>query len=109
VLIGRLPEVGQPLASIAALWPVMVAGVVGAGLATVCFIGGIRLLGAPRATILSTLEPVVGVGLAAILFGTLPTALQVAGGALIIAAGIVLQLRPSGEIAEHEAIAESPG
>lgn len=108
-LIGRLPEVGQPLASIAALWPVTVAGVVGAGLATVCFIGGIRLLGAPRATILSTLEPVVGVGLAAILFGTLPTAMQVAGGALIIAAGIVLQLRPSGEIAEHEAIAESPG
>ena len=108
-LLGRLPEVGQPLAGIAALWPVMVAGVVGAGLATVCFIGGIRLLGAPRATILSTLEPVVGVGLAAILFGTLPTALQVAGGALIIAAGIVLQLRPSGEIAEHEAIAESPG
>ena len=108
-LIGRLPEVGQPLAGIAALWPVMVAGVMGAGLATVCFIGGIRLLGAPRATILSTLEPVVGVGLAAILFGTLPTALQVAGGGLIIAAGIVLQLRPSGEIAEHEAIAESPG
>ncbi|MEO8639081.1 MAG: DMT family transporter [Chloroflexota bacterium] len=106
-LIGRLPEMGQPLASLAALWPVMVAGVVGAGLATVCFIGGIRLLGAPRATILSTLEPVVGVGLAALLFGTLPTALQVAGGALIIAAGIVLQLRPSGEIAEHEAIAES--
>jgi drug/metabolite transporter (DMT)-like permease len=108
-LIGRLPEVGQPLASLAALWPVLVAGVIGAGLATVCFIAGIRLLGAPRATILSTLEPVVGVGLAALLFGTLPTAVQVVGGALIIAAGIVLQLRPSGEIAEHEAIAEVPG
>jgi drug/metabolite transporter, DME family len=107
LLIGSLPQVaGQPLASLAALWPVLVAGVLGAGLATVCFIGGIRLLGAPRATILSTLEPVVGVALAAILFGTLPSLLQVAGGALIIAAGIVLQLRPSGEIAEHEAVAE---
>jgi drug/metabolite transporter (DMT)-like permease len=104
--IGRLPEIGQPLASTAALWPVLVAGVVGAGLATVCFIGGIRLLGAPRATILSTLEPVVGVALAAILFGSVPTPLQFIGGALIIAAGIVLQLRPSGEIAEHEAVAE---
>jgi drug/metabolite transporter (DMT)-like permease len=108
LLIGRLPEMGQPLDSVAALWPVLVAGVLGAGLATVCFIGGIRLLGAPRATILSTLEPVVGVGLAAVLFGTLPTPLQFVGGALIIAAGIVLQLRPSGEIAEHEAIAELP-
>ena len=107
-VIGRLPEVGQPLGSLAALWPVLVAGVIGAGLATVCFIAGIRLLGAPRATILSTLEPVVGVGLAALLFGTLPTALQLVGGALIIAAGIVLQLRPSGELAEHEAIAEVP-
>lgn len=105
-VIGGLPDLGQPLASVAALWPVLVAGLVGAGLATVCFIAGIRLLGAPRATILSTLEPVVGVGLAALLFGTLPTALQVAGGVLIIAAGIVLQLRPSGELAEHEAIAE---
>jgi len=107
-VLGRLPEIGQPLASLAALWPVLVAGVIGAGLATVCFIAGIRLLGAPRATILSTLEPVVGVGLAAILFGTVPTPLQLIGGALIITAGIVLQLRPSGEIAEHEAIAEVP-
>ena len=106
LLIGRLPEMGQPLDSVAALWPVVVAGVLGAGLATVCFIAGIRLLGAPRATILSTLEPVVGVALAAVLFGTLPTPLQFVGGALIIAAGIVLQLRPSGEIGEHEAIAE---
>lgn len=104
--IGRLPDVGQPLASAAALWPVLVAGVIGAGLATVCFIAGIRLLGASRATILSTLEPVVGVALAAILFGTVPTPVQLVGGGLIIAAGIVLQLRPSGEIAEHEAVAE---
>ena len=105
-VIGRLPDVGQPLVSVAALWPVLVAGAIGAGLATVCFIGGIRMLGAPRATILSTLEPVVGVALAAILFGALPTPLQIVGGALIIVAGIVLQLRPSGEIAEHEAVAE---
>jgi drug/metabolite transporter (DMT)-like permease len=105
-LIGRLGDVAQPLASVQALWPVLVAGVFGAGLATVCFIGGIRLIGAPRATILSTLEPVVAVTLAAILFGTVPTPLQLVGGALIIVAGIVLQLRPSGEIAEHEAVAE---
>jgi drug/metabolite transporter (DMT)-like permease len=102
--IGQLGDITQPLTRFAALWPVLVAGLIGAGLPTICFIAGIRLLGASRATILSTLEPVVGVGLAALLFGTLPTALQVAGGALIIAAGIVLQLRPSGEIVEHEAV-----
>ena len=108
LVIGQFEVLAEPVASGAALWPVLVAGVVGAGLPTVWFIGGIRLLGAPRATILATLEPVVGVGLAAILFGAVPTPLQLIGGALIIAAGIVLQLRPSGEIAEHEAVAEVP-
>ncbi len=98
-------EIAEPLASFNAMWPVLVAGIIGAGLATVCFIGGIRLLGAPRATILATLEPVVGVSLAAFLFGTVPTPLQLVGGALIITAGIVLQLRPRGEVAEHEAVA----
>ena len=77
-------------------WPVLVAGVLGEGLPTVWFIRGIQLLGAPRATILATLEPVVGVGLAALLFGAVPSPVQLLGGALIIAAGIVLQLRPAG-------------
>jgi drug/metabolite transporter (DMT)-like permease len=107
VLFGQFAVMAEPLASGAALWPVLVAGVVGAGLPTVWFIGGIRLLGAPRATILATLEPVVGVGLAAILFAAVPTPIQLVGGALIIAAGIVLQLRPRGEVAEHEAVGEA--
>jgi drug/metabolite transporter (DMT)-like permease len=106
--IGQLGAIAQPLTQFAALWPVMVAGLVGAGLPTICFIAGIRLIGAPRATILSTLEPVVGVALTAMLFGTLPSSVQVAGGAMIIAAGIVLQLRPRGEVTEHEAVAEQP-
>jgi len=106
LVIGQFAVLAEPVASSSALWPVLVAGVIGAGLPTVWFIGGIRLLGAPRATILATLEPVVGVGLAALLFGAVPAPLQLVGGALIIAAGIVLQLRPSGEIAEHEAVAE---
>lgn len=104
LVMGQFAAIGEPLASSAALWPVLVAGAVGAGLPTVCFISGIRLLGAPRATILATLEPVVGVGLAALLFGAVPAPLQLVGGALIITAGIVLQLRPRGEVAEHEAV-----
>jgi drug/metabolite transporter (DMT)-like permease len=108
LVIGQLAVLAEPVASSAALWPVLVAGVIGAGLPTVWFIRGIRLLGAPQATILATLEPVVGVGLAALLFGAVPAPLQLVGGALIIAAGIVLQLRPGGEVAEHEAVAEAP-
>jgi drug/metabolite transporter (DMT)-like permease len=104
VLIGQVAGLAQPTESWAALWPVLVAGVVGAGVATFSFITGIRLLGAPRAAILSTFEPVVGVALAAVLLAERPTALQLLGGALIIVAGIVLQLRPQAELAEHEAV-----
>ena len=104
VVIGGTAIVAQPLASSAALLPVLAAGLVGAGIPTVAFIAGIRLLGAPRAAILATLEPVVGVSLAAILLGESPHPIQVVGGVLIIAAGVLLQLRAPDEIAEHEAV-----
>jgi drug/metabolite transporter (DMT)-like permease len=105
--IGALGALGQPLASAAALWPVLLAGVVGAGIPTVSFIVGIRRLGAPPAAILSTLEPVVGVALAAWLLAELPTALQLVGGALILGAAVLLQLRPRGAVADHEAVADT--
>ncbi len=104
VVTGQLAAVAHPLSESAALWPVLLAGIFGAAVPTVSFIAGIRLLGAPRATILSTLEPVVGVSLAALLFNELPAALQIAGGVLIVAAGVLLQLRSRGAVAEHEAV-----
>lgn len=108
--LGHASVLAQPFASTAAIWPVALAGVLGAGVPTLCFITGIRLLGAPRAAILATLEPVVGVGLAALLLGEQPTLVQLAGGGLIIAAGVLLQIRAPGELAEHEAVrAEAAG
>ncbi len=104
VVIGQAAILGQPIASAAALWPVLLAGIIGAGIPTVAFITGIRLLGAPRAAILATLEPVVGVTLAAVLLGEAPQPVQVLGGMLIIAAGVLLQLRAPDEVAEHEAV-----
>ena len=88
----------------AAATTMLLAGVVGAGVPTLCFITGIRLLGAPRAAILSTFEPLVGVGLAALLLGEQPALLQLVGGLLIIGAGVLLQVRSPQEIAEHEAV-----
>jgi drug/metabolite transporter (DMT)-like permease len=102
--IGALGHLAQPLASGAALWPVAFAGVVGAGIPTVSFIVGIRRLGAAPAAILATLEPVVGVALAAWLLAELPTALQLVGGALILGAAVLLQLRPRGAVTGHEAV-----
>ncbi|HEX6130048.1 MAG TPA: DMT family transporter [Candidatus Limnocylindria bacterium] len=104
LLTGALGDLAAPIRSSAALWPVVVAGIVGAGIPTVSYIAGIRRLGAPRAAILANFEPVVGVLLAAVLLGEQPTAVQLLGGALIIVAGVILQLRPRAEIAEHEAL-----
>lgn len=103
---GAVGELGAPLRGADALWPVILAGVVGAGIPTVSYIAGIRRLGAPRAAILANFEPVVGVLLAALLLGEQPTLVQLAGGALIITAGVVLQLRPRAEVAEHEAVGD---
>jgi drug/metabolite transporter (DMT)-like permease len=107
LLTGQAAAFGQPLASIAAFWPVLLAGTLGAGIPTVAFILGIRLLGASRGAILATLEPVVGVALAALLLGERPGPLQLIGGALIIVAGVLLQLPSGRETADHEAVAEA--
>lgn len=100
---GAVGALAQPLASSAAVAPVLLAGVIGAGIPTLAFILGIRRLGAPQAAIIATLEPVVGVLLAAWLLAEQPTAIQAAGGALILGAAVLLQLR-SRTVAEHEAI-----
>ncbi len=103
---GQGAAFDQPLASVDAMWPVLLAGTLGAGIPTVTFIVGIRLLGASRGAILATLEPVVGVALAALLLGERPGPLQLVGGVLIIVAGVLLQLGPAGA-ADHEAVAEA--
>ena len=102
---GSLLELAAPVASAAAVWPVVVAGVIGAGVPTVAYITGIRRLGPSRAAILAMLEPVVGVALAAWLLAEQPTGVQLAGGGLILVAAVLLQLRPRGPIADHEAVA----
>jgi drug/metabolite transporter (DMT)-like permease len=105
---GSFAGLSQPLAATDALVPVILAGLVGAAIPTLSWIVGIRLLGAPRAAILATLEPVVGVGLAAWLLGEQPAPIQLVGGALILTAAVLLQLRPSAAVtADHEAIAAS--
>jgi drug/metabolite transporter (DMT)-like permease len=104
LVTGQVAALGAPLESSDAMTAVLLAGLIGAAIPTLCFITGIRLLGAPRAAILATLEPVVGVALAAWLLNEQPSPLQLFGGALILAAAVLLQVRGRGA-AEHEAVA----
>lgn len=101
---GQLVALGAPLARGEAIVPVLLAGLIGASIPTLCFITGIRLLGAPRAAILATLEPVIGVALAAWLLGEQPELLQLVGGALILGAAVLLQVGGT-TAADHEAVA----
>jgi drug/metabolite transporter (DMT)-like permease len=56
------------------------------------FFAGLRRVGPSMAAILSTFEPPVTVGLAFLVFGEALTALQLAGGALVLAAIVALNL-----------------
>lgn len=105
VATSNMAALAAPVASVQALWPVLVAGVIGAGVPTVAYITGIRMLGPSRAAILAMLEPVVGVILAAWLLAEQPTLVQLIGGALILVAAVLLQLGPRCPVADHEAVA----
>lgn len=59
----------------------------------VCFFAGLALVGPSTASIVSTIEPPVTVGLAWLVFGETLGAVQLAGGALVLSAVLLLQWR----------------
>jgi drug/metabolite transporter (DMT)-like permease len=70
------------------------------------FFAGLRRAGPTSASILSTVEPVVTTLLAFIVFGETLSAVQVLGGMLVLAAVLVLVLRPARAIQAQPALAE---
>ena len=77
-------------------------------LAIVTFMMGMKRVGASTASIVSTFEPVVTVGLAIALYGETLGALQVLGGMLVLAAVVALQLRAAQVAAPAAASATLP-
>ena len=84
------------------LWLVGIALVSTVG-AIIMFFAGLSRVGPSTASILSTVEPVVTVALAAAAFGEVLTAVQLLGGALVLATVVVLNpavrrpaIRPTG-------------
>jgi drug/metabolite transporter (DMT)-like permease len=67
--------------------------VVSTVLAMLAFFAGLRRTGPSTAAILSTFEPVVTAGLAALTLGEVLTPTQLAGGVLVLASAAVLQWR----------------
>jgi drug/metabolite transporter (DMT)-like permease len=80
------------LPSTAAGWLVVVAiAVIPTMVAISLFLAGLPRIGASRAALLSTLEPVVTVLLAVVLLGDRFSAVQVVGGVLVLVAVVVVQ------------------
>lgn len=79
------------LAGEAWLWLVLIA-LVSTVVAVSAFFAGLRRVGPSEAAILSTFEPPVTVVLAFLILGERSTAPQLAGGALVLAAVVMLQL-----------------
>jgi len=101
---------------------VAVAGILVAALPSLLFLTAIRRIGGTRAGIVMLLEPVVGVGLAALLLGETLRPVQVLGAAAVLGAALLLQRsRPAAvraiaaeperdtALGAHEAVPGPPG
>jgi drug/metabolite transporter (DMT)-like permease len=73
-------------------WSVAGIAVVSTVIAILTLFKGMKIIGPSRASIISTIEPVVTVAAASLLLGERISWLQAAGGVLVIAAVIILQL-----------------
>ncbi len=89
---------GEPVAPWvipAAAWPGLLGvGVVSAALAVHTFYAGALRIGAAQASLVSTIEPIWTIALAALLFGERLGPIQLVGGGLIIAAVLIAQSGP---------------
>ena len=94
-LVGDVGNIAAPAAE-PQLWIwILAAGIAGAAIPTVWFMGGISRIGPSRTAILMTFEPLVGVTLAGLLLGEQPVPLQLVGGAAVVIAAVVLQTSPA--------------
>ena len=91
---GLAAAVSTPIGDPALLGIAAIAGIAGAAIPSILLLTGIRTIGGVRTGILLLLEPVVGVALAAIVLGQTIVPLQVVGGVLVLAGGVLLQAVP---------------
>ena len=66
-------------------------GIVSTFIAILAFYAGAHRIGAARASIVSTVEPIWTIVLASLLFGEVLTPLQLVGGAMILAGVVIAQ------------------
>jgi len=102
---GGPPALALPFSDPGLLGLLLFAGLFAAAVPSFLFLAGIRWIGPVRAGILMLIEPLVGVGLAAVFLAEAVGPVQAAGGLAILAAAVIIQraqpaeaaLMPAGE------------
>ena len=92
VVYGTLALVTRPqLPSAASAWVALVGvALIGTVVAVTTFFAALALLGTSDTAVVSTVEPVVSIGVSALVLGEVLGPLQLAGGALVLVAVGVL-------------------
>ncbi len=80
---------------------ILAGGIAGAAIPTTAFVTGIGIIGPSRAAIMMTIEPLVGVALAALFLGERPAPIQLVGGAAVLVAAAILQVAPRTAVARE--------
>jgi drug/metabolite transporter (DMT)-like permease len=75
---------------------IVIAGTLGAAIAKLLLLRGVRAIGSTRAALLMLLEPLAGVAFAALFLGQAITPAQAVGGAAIVAAAGMVRPARSG-------------
>jgi drug/metabolite transporter (DMT)-like permease len=96
IVAGGMASLAIPLGEPKLLGVVALLGIVGAAIPGILVLSAIRSIGPTRTGILLLLEPVIAVVLAAVLLGQQVVPLQLVGGVLVLAGGVLVQLYPGG-------------
>ncbi len=96
IMAGGMTELATPLGEPRLLGVVVLLGIVGAAIPGILVLSAIRSIGPTRTGILLLFEPVIAVALAAALLGQRIVPLQLVGGALVLAGGVLVQLSGGG-------------
>ena len=91
----RPAAVLAPVSDLGLTMLLLLEGVLAGAAAPLLFLAGLRRIGGTRTAVLSLCEPLAATVLAAVLFGQLLTPSQLAGGALLVGAGIAVQALPT--------------
>lgn len=105
LIVGARLVLGEPVAFAQGVggWSAVVAiALVSTVIAVLFFVVGLRHLGASKTALISTLEPVVTVALAAVFLAERLGGWQLAGGALVLAGALLLALEPTSKPAPEK-------